>query len=482
MTAGISRDHPDHVFRVKDVNVLRTAVVFGSNGSGKSNLVKAMAASRNLVFGFPIPKNDYCRTDPENSKRPTSFEYTVEISGTLYAYGVEVMLSTGEISAEWLLNLSSRKKDNAVFQRSGDMITTGLTLSQDDQKYFDVYSMEAKNNRRITFLMIMSKVPERKGSRLSPIGRFMRWFQGSLRIIGPGSPTGFIFNPNLSRFTGKILPRYGTGISGINFVDTESIGEQIPPSLMDEINISLSVDPAHISTLHTPFGIFTVSGSGTGKPKIAKMVFDHGGKVFDYAEESDGTRGLMELVPILNGDDPEDLTYVIDEIDRSLHPQLTQKLVSDFEALPASLKRQMIATTHEQRLLDLDLVRRDEIWFVEKDEGGDSRLYSLEAFSERKDRRIERAYMDGRYGAVPCFRELFPNLDRDEAYRIDQSAARLRAAELQEKVSDCFRGLHNRAELFLGVVPVSEKSSPLPHGRCGGHREIFPSGRIQRSP
>lgn len=407
MTAGASRDHPDHVFSVKDVNVLRTAVVFGSNGSGKSNLVKAMAASRNLVFGFPIPKNDYCRTDPENSKRPTSFEYTVEISGTLYAYGVEVMLSTGEISAEWLLNLSSRKKDNAVFRRDGDAITTDLALSRGDQKYFDVYSMEAKNNRHITFLMILSKVPEMDGSKLSSIGRLMRWFRGSLRIISPGTPTGFIFDPNLSRFTGKILPRYGTGISGIDFVDTDSIGGQIPPSMMDEINISLSAVPMHTSTLRTPFGIFAVSGDGTGKPKISKMVFDHGGKAFDCIEESDGTRGLMELVPILNESDPEGLTYVIDEIDRSLHPQLTQKFVSDFEALPVFLKRQMIATTHEQRLLDLDLVRRDEIWFAEKDTDGNSRLYSLEAFNERKDRRIEKAYMDGRYGAVPRFREAF---------------------------------------------------------------------------
>ena len=84
MVSGSTRDHADHVYDMKDQGILRTAVIFGSNGSGKTNLVKAMIASRGLIFGYPIPKNDYCRIDPENSKRATAFEYTVELYGTQY--------------------------------------------------------------------------------------------------------------------------------------------------------------------------------------------------------------------------------------------------------------------------------------------------------------------------------------------------------------------------------------------------------------
>ena len=73
-------------------------------------------------------------------------------------------------------------------------------------------------------------------------------------------------------------------------------------------------------------------------------------------------------------------------------------------------RRQLITTSHESRLMDQDLLRRDEIWFVEKKNGA-SLIFSLEEFNERSDRRIDKAYLDGRYGAVPCFRELFPDLE-----------------------------------------------------------------------
>ena len=126
MVSGSTRDHADHVYDMKDQGILRTAVIFGSNGSGKTNLVKAMIASRGLIFGYPIPKNDYCRTDPENSKRATAFEYTVELNGTQYAYGFEVLLSSGEILTEWLYNLSNRGRHSKIFFRTGDLPTGGL--------------------------------------------------------------------------------------------------------------------------------------------------------------------------------------------------------------------------------------------------------------------------------------------------------------------------------------------------------------------
>ena len=96
-----------------------------------------------------------------------------------------------------------------------------------------------------------------------------------------------------------------------------------------------------------------------------------------------------------------DVTVVIDEIDRSLHPGLLHKFISFFLDSAQNTSSQLIVTTHESSLLDLSLLRRDEIWFVEKNNHGESHLYSLEEFQPRFDKEIRKAYLQGRYGAIP---------------------------------------------------------------------------------
>ncbi|MBR3917797.1 MAG: AAA family ATPase, partial [Clostridia bacterium] len=132
---------------------------------------------------------------------------------------------------------------------------------------------------------------------------------------------------------------------------------------------------------------------------------------FDFGEESDGTQRLWELLEVLLTD--EEKIFFIDEIDRCMHPSLTYKFVKNFFELTENKNVQLVVTTHESRLLDFDLLRRDEIWFVEKQKNGDSEIYSLEDYNERFDRKIDKAYLEGRYGGVPVFTSLFP-VDEDE--------------------------------------------------------------------
>ena len=120
----------------------------------------------------------------------------------------------------------------------------------------------------------------------------------------------------------------------------------------------------------------------------------------DIEEESDGTVRLMDLIPILTLGEGESRVFVIDELDRSLHPNLCYKLIELFLARPAPTS-QVIVTTHETNLLDLALLRRDAIWFVEKDQGGASHTYSLEEFTPRYDKDIQKGYLLGRFGAIP---------------------------------------------------------------------------------
>ena len=95
-----------------------------------------------------------------------------------------------------------------------------------------------------------------------------------------------------------------------------------------------------------------------------------------------------------------------------MHPKVTVKFISLFLERAKKYNNQLIVTTHESRLLDFEILRRDEIWFVNKDENG-SKLYSLEQYNERFDKKIDKAYLDGRYGGVPIFDNIFP-VDLDE--------------------------------------------------------------------
>jgi AAA15 family ATPase/GTPase len=124
------------------------------------------------------------------------------------------------------------------------------------------------------------------------------------------------------------------------------------------------------------------------------------------ADESDGTQRLLNLLPALYFAQNASGVYFIDEIDRSMHPVLVRKLFEFFLKSCAGEKRQIIVTTHESNLLDLDLLRRDEIWFVEKDQSAGTRMYSLTDFKVRKDLQIRKGYLEGRFGGIPFLGDL----------------------------------------------------------------------------
>jgi hypothetical protein len=162
-----------------------------------------------------------------------------------------------------------------------------------------------------------------------------------------------------------------------------------------------------LRALFKEFYIFEI---GEDEKVICKTVqFYHGNDdvLFSLSEESDGTIRLLDLITVLF-DTNEDRIFVIDEIDRCLHPQLTYKFISEYLKIAEKRNIQLIVTTHESRLLDFDLLRKDEIWFVDKNITGESSIYSLDEYNDRFDKKIDKAYLEGRYGGVPIFSAIFP--------------------------------------------------------------------------
>lgn len=414
LSCGPERSLPEHVVRLGSNSYLRTAAIFGANASGKTNLVTAMADSqRAIVLGVRLSPHSYCRTDPANRGRLTSFEYGLALGSAVYAYGFAVDLQTATVAAEWLID-NTRSTPVNVFLWKDGVITTELKLAKGDRNRFEVYATDAAKNRNALLLTRLAQFFAEDSGRLSAIAEVHRWFRENLRIIMADQLPAFVLDSHRLQFIGSRLPAYDTGITGIEYLDLEPNSRPIPQPMLDDIARALAGRPVPIGqpcgTVQTPEGLFTVTPDADGRLTTKQVVLDHGAQTFSYAEESDGTDRLFQLMPITE-DTGADLTYVVDEIDRSLHPQLTQKLVGDFERLDPQLRRQLIMTTHESRLMDQDLLRRDEIWFVKKDAHGDSSVYSLEEFNERTDRKIDKAYLSGRYGGIPCFREAPPHLE-----------------------------------------------------------------------
>lgn len=147
------------------------------------------------------------------------------------------------------------------------------------------------------------------------------------------------------------------------------------------------------------------------EPIITTLSFKHGNSLyeFDFDEESDGTRRIFDLLDILLTK-YKNSVYIIDEMERSLHPSLTRHFVELLNDYHKKNNIRLIFTTHESTIMDQELFRRDQIWFVSRNQNNNSNLYPLDRFNERYDKKISKAYLEGRYGAVP----VFTNFDFEE--------------------------------------------------------------------
>jgi len=156
----------------------------------------------------------------------------------------------------------------------------------------------------------------------------------------------------------------------------------------------------------TAEGFFNIRIEGNKEPEISTLILKHGKSFFDFAfaDESDGTKRLFDLIDMLLTR-REDTVYVVDELERSLHPKLTEHFLKLFIESHDAARMQLIFTTHEDTIMDQDLFRRDEIWFVERDANNNSTIYSLDRFKERYDKKLCKAYLEGRYGAIPVFKQ-----------------------------------------------------------------------------
>ena len=436
MIAGKVRGKKNHIYDKERLKLLKFAAIYGANASGKSNLVKAMDLMRNIILsGSPEGHAEkYCKVDPENKNKPSYFEIELMLCNKCYAYGFEVVLSQSRFISEWLVELNSDNTEKELFTRdieaglysfSGELKRKGL------KERLEVYADDISDNSSVLFLSIMNENKKNvnyKYKSATALNDVYAWIRDSLTIIYPDQPLTMYEYLSKSEQAEEIcsfLSAFDTGITGFKIVniDIDRILNGVSPTSQKEILRRLERQQAIIRNsgnvtsiniaMRSIDNFFIITISRDEEIKCSTIEFTHGNKgaLFTLNEESGGTIRLLDLLGILIAG--EGKTYVIDEFDRCLHPLLSYKFVETFFKLAEKKNIQLIVTTHESRLMDFDLLRRDEIWFVNKNVSGNSDIYSLEEYNARFDQKIDKAYMEGRYGGVPIFSAIFPSKRSD---------------------------------------------------------------------
>lgn len=421
--------HSNHVLTVNGKRILKSGLIFGANASGKSNLISAIGFSRDIVL-HGLDKIDiskcHFRLDKGMYKEPAVFEYRIEIEHSEYSYGIVISYPEKIILSEWLVEIENNGKETYIFNRE---MNDGISFAEseaeyesiDDKKKMDFFMEGFGKNitdsyKRKTILNdIALRVNEREGV-FGKIKKIFDWFNGMIIIYPDSKYNGLneIASDENSRFFfSSIMSYFDTGIesveNGVQQMNFDKVLENLPPEEAEKIKVAVSnLASLHPVTYKANNQIFILRKDENGNIIYNKLLLNHGNidDLFDYNDESDGTKRLFDLLPLLYA--KENIKVIlIDEIDRSLHTKLTRKFLESFYEYLENKQCQLLATSHDSNLLDLDLLRQDEIWFVERDENSSSKVYSLNKFKERFDKKIDKEYLLGRYGAIPVFDEKF---------------------------------------------------------------------------
>lgn len=408
MVASALRDNPGAVTHVEGLNqgLLRAAAIYGANASGKTNVTKALAYMQGAVLASqrqwspegPIPRYPFL-LDPAEKSWPSSFEVDILANDTRFTYGFS--LNDTEVETEWLDAYPITKgplKKQMWFRRERKIFRFGKKLGGDNR------AIERLTRPNSLFL---SAAAQNNHQALLPV---YKWFAEKLACV-PKERAAFrnqtielCQDPDLKPLVIKMIQSADLGVINLDVREVDWF--TLPPG-MDEDQKAMTEE--FYASVRKFMGRLAEKDEGIvrswEKRKVVSLIHrssSEAGVPLAEEDESDGTLAFLGLLgPILSATASGGIVCV-DEIDVSLHPLLVLAMVrlfNDPERNP--LKAQIIFTTHDTNVLDKSSLRRDQVWFTEKDEQGGTHLYPLTDFRPRKNENLERGYLQGRYGAIP---------------------------------------------------------------------------------
>lgn len=405
---------------IKGVSALKAGVIFGANASGKSNLIKALDFGKKTVLKGTKPEQpistSFYKLDKRFLSKPTYIEYEIQHKGKNYAYGF--ILNTKEIVDEWLFEIN-KTSETKIFERKN---TTKYDLDflfkknkTSEEKQFLEFTAKGTPRNQLLITQIRNTNVVDNVTDIQDVLNVLDWFQNALNVIYPGTKNiskkfELHKDTNLQQVFKDMLDYFDTGIDGIEFKEVDFEKIDIPSEVKEDIKNDLFSEKSEKTSafLSNPqddkYYVISKIDNITVQAKLLKTkhkIIGGGYELFDLKDESDGTRRIMDLIPLLIDFFRGGNVFIVDEIERSLHPNLVRDFFEFILDKCENINSQLIVSSHEATLLTQKLLRKDEIWFAVKNKEGATTLHSLEDYNIRFDKEIMKDYLLGRFKGVP---------------------------------------------------------------------------------
>ena len=399
--------------------VLRRGGFFGPNASGKSSFIESIDFARDYIVdgqksGKGTGVNQF-RGDFEDLEGISSFQFMFYLEGEVYEYGFS--LDRRQVHEEWLMQMTE-KELKPLFTRVTD---------ENGKTEIEIESRFAHNNSKDRKLadVLKESIQESQKNQLflyklydngiKKADKIVQWFK-NLQIIFPKTtvqalPIRMKADEDLRNYIASMLDKMDTGVYEISVasdeIDFHEFAQKLdlPKEVVDEI------EEIKNGIVNLAGRYFVFAENKKKRTILVQLKFNHrlnSKRVqFNIDEESDGTQRLVDLLPMLFTIGKNPTIYFVDEIDRSLHTKLSLFLLDEFACRAQEGSNQIIFTAHDVNLINLDNFRQDEIWFIEKTQMGESTLRPFSDFEVKKGQDTLKAYLSGRFGAVPMIRRMY---------------------------------------------------------------------------
>lgn len=415
MFTNKSQRHPGHKRHIGKIAYLKMAAIYGANGAGKSNMIKALGFLQKLVVNGNVPPlvdSLKFKLNKDCEKRCSSLAVEFVTEGHTYFYSVSFE-GTG-ILYEGLFETLSSDEDRTIFEREFDE-------GKENIKFYDGYDEDPKNKLFVEMLsekfigrkdVLLTMLRDKYDKEFPEAKIAFKWFFHTLNIVNADEimyPIAHVFGEDakLLKFGNTLMSTFSTGVKGILPVRKEIERNEKNAEIFE----TLERNDGAILDRTTPYGGERISYSMEDGKLIEESLNtthadNEGNEIpFNLGMESDGTKRLLDYIPMLHSILKENEVVVIDEIERSIHPAVIKELIRLISA-DDKMNGQLIFSTHETCLLDQDILRTDEIWFAQKNQSGATQLYSLSDFNVHSTANVENGYLNGRYGGIPFMNEL----------------------------------------------------------------------------
>lgn len=383
MIASSDNTLKDNYVEINNEKILKMTAIYGANASGKTNLFKILVMVSSMIkhsnFFAPnvlLPIVPF-KLDKETVNKPSEFEIKFLVDGIRYLYGFKA--DSKNVYEEYLTYYPNGRPVKIFARENID----NYSFNSSDEKFLN--DLKEKNTSNKFFVATATNWNYEK---TKPAFDFLTEKLGI--VMSHEQVNNYSYNmyyndkdKKLENFALNFLEKADFNIKGYKIIE-EKMTEDKLRTIPDIVKPFIPVN--------TP--MYKVN---------TKHIVNGDEYEFDISEESLGTQVIFSFIPVLKDVLDSGKVLIIDEFDKSLHPFIVKYIVEIFNDLEINKKgAQLIFNTHDTNLLDLELLRRDQIWFTEKNsEDGSTTIYPLDDFSVRKTENVERGYLLGRYGAIP---------------------------------------------------------------------------------